>query len=172
MVEGAVPMSASRLSILAASACAFLACSTAKTPCLVWNATASAPTGLYIVERAEPLHHGDLVLALPPSFLQRFAAERGYLPQGVPLAKYIAALAGDSVCSASSIITINGHIAARRLAIDSLHRPLPEWTGCRILGRNEVFLLNPAVSHSFDGRYFGPLPITVVLGKLVPLWTP
>ncbi len=162
-------MSASRLIILAASACALLACNTAKTPCLIWNATASAPTGLYIVERTEPLHRGDLVLALPPSSLRRFAAERGYLPQGVPLVKYAAALAGDSVCGDGQSVTINGHIAAKRLASDALHRPLPVWTGCKILNRHEIFLLNTA-PHSFDGRYFGPLPTSVILGKLVPLW--
>jgi type IV secretory pathway protease TraF len=32
-------------------------------------------------------------------------------------------------------------------------------------------LLMPGVPASFDGRYFGPIRASAVIGKLVPLWT-
>jgi len=43
--------------------------------------------------------------------------------------------------------------------------------GCRILRQDEVFLLNPRSADSLDGRYFGPLPTSSVVGRAVPLWT-
>jgi conjugative transfer signal peptidase TraF len=155
----------------AAAACALLAFGGHKTPCLIWNATASAPLGFYIVVQAFPLRRGEMVLAVPPPSVQRFAAQRGYLPVGIPLVKHIGALAGDDVCSTDNVVTINGRIAARRLTRDHLHRPMPAWTGCRTLSNSELLLLNEDVATSLDGRYFGPTATAAVIGKLVPLWT-
>jgi type IV secretory pathway protease TraF len=50
------------------------------------------------------------------------------------------------------------------------HRPLPGWSGCRVLDTGEELLLTSAPA-SFDGRYFGATPIAHNLGSLVPLWT-
>ncbi len=164
-------MRASQLVIAAAASCALLACGGHKTPWLVWNATASAPIGFYVVVQASPLHRGDLVLAVPPPSVQRFAARRGYLPIGVPLVKHIGALGRDDVCSKDNVITINGHIAAKRLTRDHLNRPMPAWNGCWMLSNSELLLLNEDIATSFDGRYFGPTATAAVMGKLVPLWT-
>lgn len=164
-------MRALQLVIATAASCALLACGGHKAPWLVWNATASAPIGFYVVVEGSPLHRGDLVLAVPPLSVQRFAAQRSYLPVGIPLVKHIGALGGDDVCSKDNIVTINGHVAARRLTTDHLHRLLPAWTGCRRLSNSEFLLLNEDVATSFDGRYFGPTATAAVMGKLVPLWT-
>ncbi len=62
-------------------------------PSFVWNASASAPLGLYRVEQTKAaLGKGDLVLAWAPESAHRLAAERGYLPESVPLTKRIAAM--------------------------------------------------------------------------------
>jgi len=61
-------------------------------PRLVWNASASAPIGLYWADHVVPAR-GDFVLAELPPRAQRLAAERSYLPKGVPLVKRVAALA-------------------------------------------------------------------------------
>ena len=160
-----------QLVVAIAGSCALLAFGGHKTPCLIWNATASAPLGFYIVMQAFPLRRGEMVLAVPPPSVQRFAAQRGYLPVGIPLVKHIGALGGDDVCSKDNVITINGHIAATRLTRDHLHRPMRAWSGCRTLTKSELLLLNEHVATSFDGRYFGPTATAAVIGKLVPLWT-
>ena len=48
-------------------------------------------------------------------------------------------------------------------------RPLPVWQGCRTLGTGELLLLNPDHPDSLDGRYFGPLPASAVIGRATPL---
>ena len=138
-------------------------------PWLVWNASASAPIGLYRVLPGKPIR-GDLVLVRTPSSVRQLAAERGYLPQSVPLVKRVAALDGDIVCAADDVISVNGRFAAERLARDRFGRPLPTWSGCHLLDGGEAFLLMEDVSDSFDGRYFGQIPTAAIIGRLVPLW--
>jgi conjugative transfer signal peptidase TraF len=139
-------------------------------PRLVWNASASVPVGLYIVLSGKP-SRGDLVLVHTPDSVRQLAAERGYLPANVPLIKRIVAAGGDVVCATGNVIFINGHAAAGRLARDRLGRLLPSWSGCHLLDSGEVFLLMRGVTDSFDSRYFGPVPATMIIGRLAPLWT-
>lgn len=139
-------------------------------PILVYNATASAPVGLYRLLSSTSLNRGDLVLATAPPTARTLAAERGYLPADVPLVKRIAALHGDIVCADGSSISINGTRVAGRLSVDAQDRQLPSWNGCRTLGPDDLFLLMPDVPQSFDSRYFGPIAKEAVRGRLVPLW--
>lgn len=140
-------------------------------PLIVYNASASAPVGLYRVQPAGVIQRGDLVLARMPETLQRLAAERGYVPATVPLVKRIAALAGDTVCALGHVVAIDGRPVAVQRQADGQGRPLPAWTGCRTLSDGDVFLLMGDVLDSFDGRYFGVSPAADVIGRLVPLWT-
>jgi conjugative transfer signal peptidase TraF len=140
-------------------------------PSFVWNASASAPIGLYRVEQSTGLRKGDLVLAWAPKSARRLAGDRGYLPESVPLTKHIAAVSGDTVCGRNGLLLINGWVAAIQLPADPQGRLLPSWTGCRVLAADEVFLLMAEVWDSFDGRYFGPISRSAIVGKLVPLWT-
>lgn len=140
------------------------------TPLIIYNASASAPIGFYRVLSAEPIRRGDLVLARTPASVRQLAAERDYLPATVPLVKRVVALDGDTVCAIHHAITIDGRHVATQLIADRLGRPLPIWSGCRTLGPGDMFLLMQGVSDSFDGRYFGPIPVSAVIGRLVPLW--
>ena len=138
---------------------------------VVWNASASAPIGLYRVTHGRELSRGKLLLVPPAPTLTPFAARRGYLPRGVPLVKRIAALADDSVCTRGKAITINGRFAVSRRAADGAGRPLPHLSGCIRLRQGQVFLLMTDVRASFDGRYFGPTNVSQIAGTLEPLWT-
>jgi conjugative transfer signal peptidase TraF len=140
------------------------------TPLLIYNASASARIGFYRVLPAPRLRRGDLVLARMPDAVRPLAAERGYIPAAVPLVKRVSALAGDMICGLGRDVSIDGHLAARRLPVDPHGRPLPAWSGCRRLESEEVFLLMPDVPDSFDGRYFGAVQRDAVIGRLVPLW--
>lgn len=142
----------------------------APRPRLIWNASASAPVGLYRVDAARRPALGDLVVIAPPDRVARFLAERHYLPLGVPLMKHVAALPGQTVCRSGAVVSIDGRKAAVAQARDRLFRPLPVWQGCRRVGRGELFLLNPTDA-SLDGRYFGVVPDTGLIGRARPLLT-
>jgi hypothetical protein len=67
-------------------------------PRLIWNATASTPTGLYALRPAGPLHALELVAVRPPEPIASNLADGGFLPKGVPLLKHVMAVAGQTVC--------------------------------------------------------------------------
>ena len=138
---------------------------------LIWNASASVPIGLYAVRPAGTLHAGELLVVTPPEPLATFLDERRYLPKGVPLLKRVLALPGQTVCRTDRVITVDGVAMGDVLDRDHLGRPLPVWHGCHVVAGGDVFLMNRQSEDSLDGRYFGPLPTTAVVGRADPLWT-
>lgn len=138
-------------------------------PRLVWNASTSAPVGLYAVTPGASAEPGDMVIARIPEPFRHLAAERRYLPMNVPLVKRVAAFAGDEVCALGQEIFVNGRWSAERRLVDGQGRPMPMWSGCIRLHGRQLFLLmdNPA---SFDGRYFGATEGHDIVGKARLLW--
>lgn len=139
-------------------------------PRLVWNASASAPLGLYAVASEARLARGDMVIAWAPRSARLLAAQRHYLPRNVPLVKRVAAVAGDRVCAPGAVLSINNRPVARRRAYDAAGRAMPLWRGCATLGHGQFLLLMDAPG-SFDGRYFGPTERADVIGRATALWT-
>lgn len=154
-----------------AFAAAFVAVAVADPlPRVIWNASASAPIGLYRIHPDRDPPTGALVAIAPPEHLSRWLSARGYLPEGVPLLKHVAAKAGQRVCRSGGAVSVDARRVAIARARDGQGRPLPVWQGCRTLGADELLLLNPAHPDSLDGRYFGPLPASTVIGRATPLW--
>jgi conjugative transfer signal peptidase TraF len=138
---------------------------------LIYNPTDSAPRGWYWLQPTNVFSVGDEVLVDLPDPAARLAAERHYLPMGVPLLKGIGARVGQRVCIRDRIVYIDAKPAATALSRDTAGRPLPTFSQCRLLLPSELFLLNPAKRTSFDSRYFGPVAVSRVRGRAVPLWT-
>jgi conjugative transfer signal peptidase TraF len=146
-------------------------------PILIWNASASAPIGLYYVDSWKRYDHqssdieiDDMVVAWPPRPARKFAAERHYLPSGVPLIKRVAAIDHDVVCADGDQITINGGRIVPRRKLDAKGRALPWWQGCHMLQEGEVFLMMEEHPASFDGRYFGVTLPKDIIGKATLIW--
>lgn len=139
-------------------------------PRLVWNASASAPIGLYAVTPGAPVGPGDMVIARVPDPWRMLAARRHYIPANVPLVKHVAAAAGDEVCALGQEVFINGRWAAERRSVDAGNRPMPAWSGCVRLRGGQLFLLMADSPASFDGRYFGVTGGSQVIGKARLLW--
>lgn len=138
-------------------------------PRVIWNASASAPIGLYRIHPDRDPAIGALVAITPPERLSRWLSARGYLPEGVPLLKHVAAKAGQRVCRTGDVVSVDARRVAIARARDGRGRPLPVWQGCHTLESGQLFLLNPSVADSLDGRYFGPLPASTVIGRATPL---
>jgi conjugative transfer signal peptidase TraF len=138
---------------------------------LIWNASASAPVGLYRVVPVDRIDVTDLAVVMPPDELASFLDERRYLPKGLPLLKRVLALNGTEVCRTGTDIIAYGMSYGQARERDSQGRPLPVWQGCRHIVEGEAFFMNWNAPDSFDSRYFGPLPLTTVIGRAIPLWT-
>lgn len=138
---------------------------------LIWNASASAPVGLYSVDSDGPFEFTDLVAVDAPAPLATFLAERGYLPKGVPLLKRVLAVTGQTVCRTGRTITVDGIAAGIALERDRAGRDLPVWQGCQRIHTGEIFLMNWQVRDSLDGRYFGVTSTDQIIGRALPLWT-
>jgi conjugative transfer signal peptidase TraF len=139
----------------------------------------AAPAGIYRTVHA-PLTRNELVLACLPVGPARLALARGYLGGGdcaggvEPLAKVIGALPGDSLDIEASWLAINGTRIPNSptLLHDSANRPLEHvaW-GTRSVAPGEVWLFGFNNPRSWDGRFFGPVSIGDVRGRLVAIVT-
>ena len=75
------------------------------------------------------------------------------------------------MCRNELLIAVDGIDMGAARERDNHGRALPVWQGCRIIATGEVFLMNWDEPASLDGRYFGPIPISAILGRAEPLWT-
>ncbi|UUY08670.1 S26 family signal peptidase [Pseudomonas sp. J452] len=140
---------------------------------VIYNASDSVPVGWYRVDpagqRIDSLPVGSIVLIRLPDTAATFAAQRGYLPIGIPLLKRVGAVSPQEVCVTDGNVRIDGVPAAAVLRADRLGRPLQAWLGCRRLQSGELFLLSTTNPTSFDSRYFGSVGASAVLGVAHPL---
>jgi len=140
-------------------------------PLYIWNVSASVPIGLYRLRPTVSFHVTELVAVQPPEPLATFLDLNGYLPVGVPMLKRILALSGQTVCRIGLTISVDDVAVGEARDRDGRGRPLPKWQGCRVVGGGELFLMNWQSDDSLDGRYFGCLPASAVIGRALPVWT-
>lgn len=138
---------------------------------LLWNASSSVPVGLYLLETTDTRYVSELVAVLPPDPLARYLEAGNYLPRGVPMLKYVLALPGQTVCREGLVISIDKMAVGMARERDRRGRSLPVWQGCRVISQDSLFLMNSQSADSLDGRYFGPMPISAVLGRAHRIWT-
>ncbi|MGO6984212.1 conjugative transfer signal peptidase TraF [Rhizobium leguminosarum] len=142
------------------------------------NLTPSEPLGVW---RIIPLHRpaavDDLLFICPPeTAAMRAARARGYLrsgscPSGVaPLIKTVIAVAGQHV-EIGVIVSVDGRgVSSSSLALrDGKGRPLTPFPN-GIVPPGYVFL-HSAFPGSYDSRYFGPVPISGILGLAQEVFT-
>ncbi|MDO8770239.1 MAG: S26 family signal peptidase [Burkholderiaceae bacterium] len=138
---------------------------------IIYNPSDSVPPGWYRISPPESPHVGSFVLVRLPADTATLAAQRGYLPEHVPLLKRIGAMSPQQVCIEKRIVRIDGIPVAGVHATDGRGRPLSAWQQCRRLHDGELFLLSATNPASFDSRYFGPVAVSAVIGSAQPLWT-
>ena len=136
-----------------------------------FNPSTSAPRGWYWRAESSTYPVGTLTFARLPEVATEMADDRRYIPRTVPILKRVVAVRGYRVCESAGTVRINGKLVARAVERDGQGRDLLPWEGCRVLARNEFFLLNLENPASFDSRYFGPIMDSMFLGKAIPLWT-
>src|SRR5262245_33881260 len=134
-------------------------------PLYIWNSSASVPIGLYRLRPAKRFHVTELLAVQPPEPLATFLDLNGYLSTGVPMLKRVLALPGQTVCRSGFTISVDDIAMGEARDRDARGRPLTKWQGCRVVGDRELFLMNWQSDDSLDGRYFGFLPASAVIGR-------
>ena len=162
---------ATLLTTLGAAALVMFTMGTKSAAHYIWNASESMPIGLYRLQPTGRLFVTELVAIEPPEPLATILADGLYLPRGIPMLKRVLALPGQTVCRDDLTITVDGTRVGEARERDSRGRPLPVWQGCRVVGEDEVFLMNWQSAGSLDGRYFGSLPTAAIVGRAEPLFT-
>jgi conjugative transfer signal peptidase TraF len=142
------------------------------------NLTPSEPLGLWrSVPLDRPVAVDDLVfLCPPPGPISAFGLERGYFRWGAcpgglaPLIKTVAALAGARI-EIDAGVSIDGVALphSRASTSDGAGRPLTTWPG-GIVPAGQIFV-HSSFAGSYDSRYFGPVPLSGLLGLARPVLT-
>jgi conjugative transfer signal peptidase TraF len=146
---------------------------------LISNTDSAAPAGIYRVIGHE-VARGDLIAACLPIVIAQVGLMCGYLRTGgcpgdaEPVDKIVGALPGDVLEIEPGWLAINGKRVAHSATAshDSAGRPLKHiaW-GKHEVAANEVWLFGFNDRRSWDSRYFGPVPIANLRGKLQPVFT-
>lgn len=142
---------------------------------LRYNRTPSLPTGLYWLTRTHNTPKpGQYIAFCPPNttWLQE-ARRRGYLGYGTcpgelgSMLKVVAAVPGDRVRIDHLGVWINNELwpQSRPLRYDEQGRPLPQQNPTSYIVPAAHFLaLSRQLEAGFDGRYFGPVPVSKIEG--------
>jgi conjugative transfer signal peptidase TraF len=142
-------------------------------PTILINGTPSEPVGFYrLVGHAEEDYRRGMFVVFPvPKEVREFVYGRHWLRDGVPLLKQLRGLTGDRVCIYSDRLEINGERIGPVFRVDSAGLPLPQHQGCFEVEPGSFFVASEYLDKSFDGRYFGALPLHELLGEARPIWT-
>jgi conjugative transfer signal peptidase TraF len=132
------------------------------------NFSASEPLGLWQVQAPSgPIHRDDFVVFCAPVPWSPFL-EKGACPNGAkPFLKAVAGVPGDRVEVTPSGVWIHGNLLQDSAPLpQALHQDiqLPHWDGALVLPRDRYWLYGSgSPQHSFDSRYWGPLPGSQIL---------
>lgn len=140
---------------------------------LVVNYTKSEPYGIYLENKIDAARmFKNMMIQFPvPERFKSLVYGRHWVDEGLPLIKNIGALAGDEVCITDQDIKINGQRMGKVFIKDSKGLPLPKLRGCFTIKPGYFFPFSDYIDKSFDGRYMGQLPLSIITSELKPLWT-
>lgn len=137
----------------------------------VKNMTASMPVGLYLILPDTEFKNGDIVSFVPPKEAAALALERGWLEEKANFLKTVGALPGDSYTVTDKAIYINGAYIGPIYSADSKARPMPKLRGTYVVQDGHFLPVAACQPRSFDGRYFGEVPLSAVRCRVYPLLT-
>lgn len=142
----------------------------------------SLPTNSSAYVSNSSIKRGSLVLACLPDTVAKLANERNYVARGkctqdtAPVGKYVVGVTGDKLVISSDGVWLNGSkVPNSQAAItDAKGRTMPRIELGTLaqpyeIKAVEVFLLN-FKADSFDGRYYGVVPLELIKAQLEPLF--
>ena len=130
----------------------------------------SQPAGGAVCPRRRCGTGGRIVAFPAPAAALDYAWQRGGRGDPTLFLKPLAAGPGDHVC-VTDRLEINGRFIAPVMVSGPDGVPLPRWSGCRALATGEWLTYAPRIPNSLDGRYYGPVQASDMVGVFRPVWT-
>jgi conjugative transfer signal peptidase TraF len=142
-------------------------------PPLLINETPSEPRGIYrLVPHAPGDYQRGMYVIFPvPAELRAVVYGRGWLREGIPLLKELLGMPGDRVCISREALRINERYIGPVFERDSHGMVLPQHPGCFVIPEGHFLPASQHLANSFDGRYFGAIPMRDLTGEARPVWT-
>jgi type IV secretory pathway protease TraF len=138
-----------------------------RSPVLIWNATPSAPVGLYLVT-GKTLETGRRVAVRPPQAVRELGVRYRLMRSDDLLIKTAAARSGDVLCEREGRLERNGLDIGGRGPVGPGPGLFASGAPCRRLRPGELLLLGDG-ERSWDGRSFGLVSEHEVVGVVEPL---
>ena len=152
-------------------------------PTVITIVGASLPDGIAWLEPGAPVARGQIAQECLPPALATYALEHRILPkwnaspcpgQAMMLGKIVAAVAGDEVAVSASGVSVNGRLwpmsTIKKVDANGHRIDLRLFDGAFRVPRGEVLLLGWSPD-SWDGRYWGPVPVSSIRGRIIPIVT-
>lgn len=134
------------------------------------NLTGSEPRGIYFLKSFDgTLQRGDLVFMKCPPGFEKFIYGRKWLPNEWSLLKTVRGIPGDSFCVSETDVSVEGKRFGPVFPFDRQGLPLPVLRGCWRVPPRHFLPIATGLDNSFDGRYFGAVPDSLIIGKAVPI---
>lgn len=135
---------------------------------LKFNSSPSLPRGWYL-RSFVPIARGSLVWFRLPAVMDDYVASvpgmaAWYADPENGLLKPVVAVAGDTICRDGLAFSVDGRVLGTALRFGPSGRPLPVWSGCRLLAAGEIAVFSDRIPDSDDSRYYG----AIAAGAAVP----
>ncbi|MGL4946354.1 MAG: S26 family signal peptidase [Cetobacterium sp.] len=134
------------------------------------NVTKSLPRGVYKILHSKEFKKNDIVVFEIPEKAKKYLFDRKYVPSIVTsMMKAVASEKIDDVIEINNDneLIINNKNWGKVYKYDSYGRKLPEIDIEKMkVQKGEILLLSDYSDRSFDGRYFGVVPISSIKYKV------
>ena len=138
---------------------------------LYFNTTSSIPAGFYVRIPATVIRKGDIVCYPPPNpVIQELQRMGATVKDDLLFIKEVGAVAGESYWidkETGEFVAAGKRIGIAR-KVSSGNIPMPDHSGRHVVPEGEFLPVAPHI-FSFDGRYTGTCPLSIITSRAVPL---
>ena len=129
---------------------------------MTYQYSASMPIGLSVVVPVHHIQRHDIVIFRLTPAIRNGLLRQGWQSPPTILMKTVMAIPGDVVCKRDQAIWVNHQCIA-----PVIHQHFVDQPFCQVLPANYYLLMSTHHKNSFDSRYFGPVSIKQILGRVI-----
>ena len=135
---------------------------------MVYNGTSSVDVGWYLLLPPKNIAEGDMVVFSLPEDMQKLAEGRDWLPKGTKLLKRVGALEGAVYgVNECQQFYVKEKYLGQACTVDGVGRSMPDKARDGHVMEAGTFLPVGDNPKSFDGRYYGTVPLERIEHKAV-----